>query len=138
MEYGGERREWHALFCAKGKLYSYRLHLGAFQDPLSRQIRYHEQRAVNLTLLREAAGLFEGGHDFAAFANNPRDKVKKQMLDAQGRRRCVRRVEVEDEGNGDITIRFYLDGALYKMVRNMVGAMLNVATGRYSNMYKYR
>ena len=76
VEYGGERREWHALFCAKGKLYSYRLHLGAFQDPLSRQIRYHEQRAVNLTLLREAAGLFEGGHDFAAFANNPRDKVR--------------------------------------------------------------
>ena len=31
---------------------------------------------MNLTLLREAAGLFEGGHDFAAFANNPRDKVR--------------------------------------------------------------
>jgi len=42
----------------------------------------------------------------------------------------VYRVDLVDEGDGKYRIDFLLKGALYKMVRNMMGTALEVAQGR--------
>ena len=39
-------------------------------------------------------------------------------------------MRVDDEGGGRYCLNFYLDGALYKMVRNIVGAILAVSAGK--------
>ena len=41
----------------------------------------------------------------------------------------MRRAALVDEGGGALRVDVELDGALYKMVRNMVGAALAVAGG---------
>ena len=44
--------------------------------------------------------------------------------------REIRSIDVEDEGNGDYTVQIELDGALYRMVRNVVGACVACGTGK--------
>ncbi len=46
-----------------------------------------------MSLLHLAAACFEGTHDFSAFANNPRDKVKAEALKMEnGTVRDIRKV----------------------------------------------
>ena len=44
--------------------------------------------------------------------------------------RTVESVELIDEGNDNYRIEVRLEGALYKMVRNLVGTAIDVAQGR--------
>lgn len=126
-----QERPWHAMLGAKGKHYAYRLHAGAVADPLQRLTRFHEHRKLDIPLLFRAAACFEGTHDFSAFSNNPRDKVKQLLLAGEGKKvRTIRAVRVLDEGDGNLRLDFFLDGALYKMVRNIVGAILAVSSGK--------
>ena len=64
--------------------------------------------AVDPARLAEAADLFVGTRDFAAFANNapgqdPRDRDTV---------RTISKAEVVDEGHGDYRLAIELDGAL--------------------------
>ena len=72
---------------------------------------------------------FEGTHDFRAFAGaieqNER-RIGKEMDTV----RTVYSVDLLHEGNGNYRVDFLLKGALYKMVRNMMGTALDVAKGR--------
>ena len=55
----GQTKPWHAMFVARGKLYAYRIHVGAVADPLQRLNRFHEYRPVNTSLLLRAAACFQ-------------------------------------------------------------------------------
>jgi tRNA pseudouridine38-40 synthase len=44
--------------------------------------------------------------------------------------RTVYKVDLIEEGNGNYRVDFLLKGALYKMVRNMMGTALDVSKGR--------
>jgi tRNA pseudouridine38-40 synthase len=125
-------RPWHAIYWATGKQYTYRLHSGcAAMDPTQRLYRHHFGRsALNLTAMAQAAKLFEGEHDFGAFSNLPRGAVPGYGDSGAGSVRRVAAVCVVDEGSGYGRIEVELKGALYKMVRNMVGALVDVGLGR--------
>jgi len=49
--------------------------------------------------------------------------------------RTVYDVQLVEEGGGNYRIDFVLKGALYKMVRNMVGTVLDVCRGRMEEEY---
>ncbi|EKX40000.1 hypothetical protein GUITHDRAFT_113994 [Guillardia theta CCMP2712] len=115
-----ETRKWHAIYSARKKLYSYRIFIGKVQDPITRHSRHHEYRNVDLDLLREVAAMFEGTHDFSAFSNTRGDNSTMDTV------RTIYRVGVVFEGEGNVRLDFELDGALYKMVRNIVGTILAV------------
>eukprot|EP00549_Striatella_unipunctata_P003268 CAMPEP_0118721994 /NCGR_PEP_ID=MMETSP0800-20121206/31094_1 /TAXON_ID=210618 ORGANISM="Striatella unipunctata, Strain CCMP2910" /NCGR_SAMPLE_ID=MMETSP0800 /ASSEMBLY_ACC=CAM_ASM_000638 /LENGTH=102 /DNA_ID=CAMNT_0006630045 /DNA_START=368 /DNA_END=676 /DNA_ORIENTATION=- len=57
--------------------------------------------------------------------------MKKQGRESKNTIRRVDRVDLVREGNDDVMYRvdIILKGALYKMVRNMVGTALDVAKG---------
>ena len=76
-----------------------------------------------LARLDEVLQLFVGEHDFAAFTNN----ATGQDPNDRDTRRHIRSISVLDEGEGDASIEFVLDGALYKMVRNVVGTAVAYA-----------
>lgn len=128
-------REFNAIFDAKGKLYSYRVCVGKTMDPLERLYRYHEWRCegdgFDVAAAAEAAGVFEGTHDFTAFTNaGPKPRGGLVAAVVKNPVRTVRSVRVVDEGEGNLRFDFVLEGALYRMVRNMVGGILEVGTGR--------
>jgi tRNA pseudouridine38-40 synthase len=92
-------------------------------------------------LLEEACKIFVGTHDFAAFMNRSRDGKNLE----RNSERTIYSFDVirgggEEEGGeryedpSSSLVYLYVtgNGFLYKQVRNMVGAILSVAGGRYT------
>ena len=119
---------WHAIANSRGKRYSYRLAArrgGA--DPLARLYRAHVAHApLDLAKLDATLQTFVGEHDFAAFANLSPGGV---LATNRSTVRTLRSADLLDEGGGDATVVFELDGAMYKMLRNVVGTAVAVAAG---------
>lgn len=148
---GPEFGKWHAIRCALGKLYTFRIVVGGLADvdPIEGRYRVlvnvrsrvHQPGAgaggFDMEALRRAARHFVGTHDFSAFANTqmrtstPGDRTgSRPPLDGRNPIRTIHSVHVVDEGEGRYRIDIHLRSALYKMVRNIVGVLLEVGRGR--------
>lgn len=116
--------DFHAQYSPKGKTYHYHLHLDRVQNPFKRLYSLHVREQIDLTILKEAAKDFIGTHDFTSFANEAhlgtasRDPI-----------RTLRRLDVVDQ-EGGVRLEFEADGFLYKMVRNIVGTLLDISSGK--------
>ncbi len=116
--------EFHARFKAVSKVYHYRLHLERIANPFKIQYSYHVPHSVDLALLEETALLFLGTHDFTSFANEARrGSAAKDAV------RTLHRLDLVPE-TGGVRLEFEGDGFLYKMVRNIVGTLLDVGAGK--------
>lgn len=124
---------WNVMRKCNAKLYSYRLCIGDSMDPLERHCRWqldwgHE---IDPKYLQAILKHYEGTHDFVCFAGaleqNERKTGKKM-----GTIRTIHRINlIKQDGSENLyRIDIYLEGALYKMVRNMVGTALEVCRGR--------
>lgn len=117
---------FHAQRSALRKIYHYNLCFEPVVLPFDRLYRYHFRKAVSLDLLQEAARLFVGTHDFTSFANSGDEGAcRKNPV------RTIYRLDVVKQEQG-VRLEFEGNGFLYKMVRNIVGMLLNVASGKRS------
>jgi tRNA pseudouridine38-40 synthase len=131
---------WNAMRKCSGKLYSYRLCLGDTMDPIERLSRWQLERAFEIDPdhLKRILQQYQGSHDFVCFAGALEQQARKAGGRAIGTIRTVQSVNMirEDNDDGDDStyyrIDIYLDGALYKMVRNMVGTAIGVCRGKIS------
>jgi len=106
---------------ARWKLYRYRVH-NAVGRPIADWGRiYHYWRRVDDEQIRQAADRLIGTHDFAALAH----------ASSQPRRTTVRTIyQLDVLRRGDeLVFDVAGDGFLYRMVRNTVGALLEVGRG---------
>ncbi|MBE3591318.1 MAG: tRNA pseudouridine(38-40) synthase TruA [Firmicutes bacterium] len=111
--------EFHARFDARGKTYVYNLWCEPTVPPFWARYAWHRPRPLDLEAMAEAARRLSGRHDFAAFgrAGRPvRDTVRTVRL------RLARRGPL-------VTIWAEGDGFLYKMVRALVGTLVEVGRG---------
>jgi tRNA pseudouridine38-40 synthase len=115
---------FHARFSAKGKLYRYRIWNGEVLPPLENGRAWHVRDPLDRTAVAAAASLFAGRHDFASFAANRGAPVDDTT-------RTLRHVRVRHSGPL-LTIEFEAEGFLYKMVRLMAGAIVEVGLGKAS------
>ena len=113
---------FHARNSAKSKVYRYRIWSGAVLPPFEYRRAWHIARPIDLEILKRAAKYFLGTHNFAGFAAN-RGKREDSTV------RTIHSVRVCKKGPL-ITIEFMGDGFLYKMVRLMVGSLVNCALGK--------
>lgn len=127
-------RPWHAMYNAKGKLYSYRICTGRFCDPMERLYRHFEWRAAKFgfseELFKQATHKFIGSHDFSAFTNSscmPPGFEPPVLINPV---RTVRTANVIKEKKDMYRIDFNIDGAMYRMIRNIVGTILDVSCGK--------
>jgi tRNA pseudouridine38-40 synthase len=114
--------DFHARFSAKGKVYRYRIWSAAVLPPLDYGRAWHVTAPINFEAMKCAAATFVGTHDFGAFAA----RRGKKELDTT---RTIRSVAVRQHGSC-ITLEVDGDGFLYKMVRLIVGALVQHATGK--------
>lgn len=116
--------DFHARYSAKGKIYHYHLHLEQPPSPFKRLYSTPIHHPVDLDLLKQAAALFVGTQDFTSFAN-------EAHLSAAARNpiRTLKRLDLVAEPGG-ICLEFEGNGFLYKMVRNIVGTLLEVSSGK--------
>jgi tRNA pseudouridine38-40 synthase len=113
---------FHAQYSAISKEYHYNLWLEKTIDPFYRLYRHHVyDPKFSVALLKEAACFLLGSHDFTTFAN-----IGGSVATTV---RTLTRIDLVLQ-EGGIRLEFEGDGFLYKMVRNIVGTLLEVAKGR--------
>ena len=117
--------EFHARFSAKGKTYLYRIVNEPFLHPMEIGRAWHVPRPLNLQAVRLAARLFVGRHDFASFTSNPGYERESTI-------RRLRAIRITRKPGSVLEIAFDGDGFLYRMARNLVGALVKVGHGRLS------
>src|SRR5881296_2937537 len=113
---------FHARLSAKGKIYRYRIWSGPVLPPFEYRRAWHIARPLDLKVMKTSAKHFVGTHDFAGFAAN-RGKQEKSTI------RTIYSVRVGRNGPC-VTIDFDGDGFLYKMVRLIVGSLVQCALGK--------
>lgn len=115
---------FHSQYSAIKKEYHYHLYLDRIMDPFRRLYCWHVLRKLDFALLHETAALFVGTHDFTSFANEPHaGSVAKNPV------RTLYRLNIFPT-EGGLRLEFEGDGFLYKMVRNIVGTLVDVASHR--------
>lgn len=117
---------FHSQYSAVGKEYHYYLYLDRVMDPFQRLYSWHLLRKIDIDLLKQAARLFIGTHDFTSFANEAHAGTA-----AHDPVRTLYRLDVI-EVDGGLRLEFEGDGFLYKMVRNIVGTLVDVASQKKS------
>lgn len=127
---------WNAIYDTTHKLYCYRLCLSVM-DPIDRFQRWQvpgDSNPVNATLLAQALKQYQGTHDFRAFAGAVEQNEKKSNRKVNSVR-TIFECNLVDESDfygreGYYRIDIVLSGALYKMVRNMVGTAIDVSRSK--------
>jgi len=122
--------EFHACDSAIGKHYRYVI-WNSKKLPAERDGRvWHVKSRLDVEAMISACSVFEGEHDFASFATRPNFKQKMTT-------RVVSRA-VMSHDLPLIIFDICADGFLYKMVRNIVRAIVKVGEGRYTRDDLYR
>ena len=114
---------FHARFSAKGKTYQYRIINSSFLHPMEIGRAWHVPRPLDLASMRRATRLFTGKHDFASFTSNPGYERESTV-------RRLRSIRIQKKPGSVLELTFAGDGFLYRMVRNLVGALVKVGHGR--------
>jgi tRNA pseudouridine38-40 synthase len=97
-------RDFHARYSALNKTYHYYIHTDPVLDPFTRHVRLHCWYPMDKELIRQAASMLVGTHDFTGFANKTRDGAKRNPVRTIARFDVVEidrglRLEVRDSPN---------------------------------------
>ena len=114
---------FHARFDAAGKQYRYFVWNHAAMNPLLRHSAWHVPRKLDVQLMRAAAKLFVGKHDFRSFTSNPGYERSTTV-------RTLARCDVKRSGP-QFTFVIEGDGFLYKMCRGIVGTVVQAGLGKF-------
>lgn len=115
--------DFHCRYDAVGKHYRYTIRNTHIPSPFDDRYVYTYGGQLRLDLMREAAAVFLGEHDFTAFTAKH-----------SGRENFVRRVDqitVKREGE-NIFLDFWGGGFLYKMVRSISGCLIDIGRGHFA------
>ncbi|MBR2727222.1 MAG: tRNA pseudouridine(38-40) synthase TruA [Solobacterium sp.] len=115
--------QFHARYGVRRKQYDYRIHTGGY-DVFSRNTAYQCPYPIDVERMKDAAEVFIGRHDFAAFCSNSFAETPDQV-------RTVESIRFLEEGNL-LTVSYTGAGFLRYMVRMMAGALLECGRGRLS------
>jgi tRNA pseudouridine38-40 synthase len=115
--------DFHARFCATGKVYVYNIYLGD-ADPFTRPFAWAIERPLDLVAMNAAAEILRGKHDFRAFSALNGTAQDDAVRD-------LRRFEMVRRGSR-LRITAEAGGFMYKMVRSLVGALVSVGEGKLS------
>lgn len=117
---------FNAQFSAKRKTYRYTILNRSERPGLERDFVFHYPLALDVVAMRRAAKIIKGKKDFRSFmAADPADSNDKNKNTV----RTISRLVVKKTGDL-ITIEVSANGFLYKMVRNIVGTLLEAGKRR--------
>ena len=116
---------FHPRFSARSRVYRYRFELASIASPMIRHQAALWNGQPNIAAMRAGAEAFIGRQDFAAWqsAGSPTPSTV----------RTVKRLEIkktEALGSEILEIEIEADAFLYQMVRNIVGALIEVGQGK--------
>lgn len=113
---------FHARYSVRSKIYHYYFLIDPIGTPFFSHFQYHVPHRVNRDLLQTAIPLFVGTHDFTSFSHEAhagsaaRDPI-----------RTIYQITLTESPWGGLCLAFEGEGFLYKMVRNIVGTLLDIS-----------
>ncbi len=111
--------DFSARFSARSRTYRYTVLNQPVRSPLQARNALWESVPLNVARMREAAKRLIGKRDFGAFGTAPRgDNTVREVV----------RADVWDDGE-KVRFEFEANAFLYRMVRRMVGTLLQVGRG---------
>lgn len=120
--------DFHPIRDTVRKHYAYCIDLGAQPDPFTERYAWHVPWPIDEETVRSLAQQLRGTHDFAGFcaAGSSVTTTERTIESIAVARGCV---VGPPDSQAHLRIDFTGDGFLYKMIRNLVGTMVDVARG---------
>ncbi len=130
----GQGRGFHAIRDARKKRYRYMLHDGPVRDVFLRGHSWQTRRPLDEAAMHRAAQVLLGKHDFFSFesAGSERETSVRTIFEIFVRRGRAGQGEDRADRAPDsplITLEVEADGFLYKMVRTIVGSLVEIGRG---------
>jgi tRNA pseudouridine38-40 synthase len=118
-----KKKEFHARHQAKERIYEY--HITNRQGSLSinKYKSWHIKKKLDIKLLKKAAKLLEGTHDFSTF--------RAASCSAKSPIKKMNSIKIKKKGD-KIFIRFNSRSFLQNQVRSMVGCFKYISTGKWN------
>ncbi len=121
-------KSFHARYDAKKKTYEYLIYNGDEVPPQILGKVWHVRQKLDLKAMKQAAKYLVGKHDFSSFCasgSDDKDKVRKlYQVSIKGKKTLI------NNSSPVISLIFKGNGFLYKMVRNIVGTLVEVGLGK--------
>ncbi|MDQ2184402.1 tRNA pseudouridine(38-40) synthase TruA [Alcaligenaceae bacterium A4P071] len=113
--------DFHARFSARARRYTYVLWQGRIRPTLwAGKVGWCHQ-PLDIDMMRQAAGTLVGEHDFSSF--------RSSQCQAKHPVRTMHRVEIAAIGSF-VVFTFEANAFLHHMIRNLMGALLQIGQGR--------
>lgn len=113
--------DWHPRFDAIGKRYLYRISNTPRRPLFQGQTSWWVRSKLDVESMTVAASPLIGRHDFAAFRTRSKDEPEDTV-------RTIFELTI-DQAEDHVWIQVVGDGFLYRMVRNLVGTLIEVGRG---------
>jgi tRNA pseudouridine38-40 synthase len=113
---------FHPRFSARSRVYRYTVWTAPWRSPLHRRYAHHEPKPLDVLRMNQAAALLAGSHDFASFGQPTQGESTVREVLRAGWQRNGALLHFEIEANA----------FLRRMVRTVVGTLLDVGAGRRS------
>ncbi len=118
--------DFHARFSCLERRYRYQIWNRSTPSVLAAWRHWWMPRALDIQAMQQAADFMLGKHDFGAF--------QAAGCQAHSSVREIRYLTVRQQG-WEVFIDIHADGFLYHMVRNIVGNLVQVGTGKWQADY---
>jgi tRNA pseudouridine38-40 synthase len=130
---------FHPRFDSLGKKYIYKIRKAAETNIMLRNCYYRVDKAIDIGAMEKAAEKLVGEHDFKCFmasgGNVPESTIRTIYRSKFNKESFAERkyIGAADNQSGEIyEYEVVGNGFLYKMVRNIVGTLLDVGLGKIS------
>lgn len=119
--------KFHAQYSVKRKTYRYSILNRPTRSAVQRHFCLHVPHKLNLTAMRSEGRSLAGRQDFRSFmAMNP---AERHTIKGKDTVRTISKLNIQKKG-AYLYIELEANGFLYKMVRNIVGTLLAVGSGK--------
>lgn len=115
--------DFHAQYSAKGKTYRYTILNRSYPSAKERNFCHFYPHKLNVSRMRREAKTLVGKHDFKSFEAADRERAAHSTV------RKIKRIDIRKKDHW-ITVDIEADGFLYKMVRNIIGTLLDAGSNR--------
>lgn len=117
-------QEFHPTLHCRAKEYRYYVCNSSFQLPFHRRFSWHYFYPLDLSSMQKAASLLIGKYDFKTFCNMKKNEVYKDTI------RNLFSIEIIPLEENRFCFKIVGENFLYKMVRNIIGTLAYVGSGK--------
>jgi len=129
------RSGFHPRYDARSRRYRYLVHHAPVRSPIARRFSLYMPYPLDMGAMQRAADMLVGEQDFATFGQAPQGEITVRRVASAVWRDATWLCSGSGAGRGEgrfLAFDIEANAFLYRMVRSIVGTLLDVGQGRMS------